>query len=39
MCAATTKIFRARCWRLMRAEIRARGEAQIARMERESGLR
>ena len=38
MVAAQTRAFRTRCWKLMRAEIHARGEATIKRMERERGL-
>ena len=38
MCAAQTRAFRTRCWLLMRAEIQARGEETIQRMEREQGL-
>ncbi|WP_213768985.1 hypothetical protein [Caballeronia sp. dw_19] len=38
MCAAKTRAFRVRCWQLMRAEIMARADSQIKRMEREQGL-
>lgn len=38
MCSAQTRAFRVRCWQLMRAEIVARADSQIKRMEREQGL-
>jgi hypothetical protein len=38
MCAAQTRTFRVRCWQLMRAEILARSDAQMRRLEAAMGL-
>lgn len=38
MCAAGTRVLRARCSHLMRVEIRARSAKQVERMEAASGL-
>ncbi|CAJ3303556.1 Uncharacterised protein [Burkholderia pseudomallei] len=39
MCAACTRVLRARCSYLMRLEVRRRSTAQIQRMEMQRGLR